>query len=355
MKALIVATSSRSPDAEGEIRRGQRYRMDYLELARRLPAAYVDYNSRGPRQRIMRFLEEKSRLDVRWALQVARLVREGGFDTVFSMSERMGIPLSFLLPAGVRHLVTMHHAMSPRKLALVRALRVAHRWDRVTVFSRSEAAALSEILGLSPETVVPLHFPIDTDFYRPMPATGQAGNSFFLSIGLSHRDYPTLLRAMKGLPGVLGEICATSAWINHGDPYGGEDIPSNVRLQPYDHPLAIRGAYARSRFVVVPIDAHTTQWSAGAASVLQPQAMGKPVIATRMPGLADYVLDGETGILVDSGDPRALAEAIRYLWDHPRKAQAMGDRAVDWVREHFSLEVWLESVRRMLVEINNAA
>ena len=42
-------------------------------------------------------------------------------------------------------------------------------------------------------------------------------------------------------------------------------------------------------------------------------SMGRAVIATRSPGLLDYVVDGETGILVDFGDVHAWREAIQYL------------------------------------------
>ncbi len=42
-------------------------------------------------------------------------------------------------------------------------------------------------------------------------------------------------------------------------------------------------------------------------------ASGLPVVATDIPGYREVVRDGEEGLLVPPGDPRALAQAIRRL------------------------------------------
>ncbi len=47
--------------------------------------------------------------------------------------------------------------------------------------------------------------------------------------------------------------------------------------------------------------------------VLEAQASGLPVIATRVGGTPELIRDGQTGLLVDSGDPEQLAQAIARL------------------------------------------
>lgn len=44
--------------------------------------------------------------------------------------------------------------------------------------------------------------------------------------------------------------------------------------------------------------------------ILTSYALGRPVIASDVGGLSEYVREGETGLLVRSGDPAALADAI---------------------------------------------
>lgn len=353
LKTLVVATSAKPLNMEAEIGLGQRPRLDYVELSRRLGADYVDYNTPGiDHFRSVRRLEERLRLDIYRARRLARQIRQQSYDVVFSMSERIAIPLSHMLNRSVRHVVMLHHALSPAKLRLMKALETARRWDAALLFSRAEAQAFREALNLEADRVRAVHFVIDTEFYKPGEAAAlNPEQDFMLSLGLSHRDYPTLIRALRTLPQVTCHISATSAWVNHRGGYENETIPSNILIKSYDHPNLIREIYTKCRFVVVPMQTHTTQWSGGSASVLQPQAMGKPVIATRTRGLADYVLDGETGLLVEGGNPAAMAEAIAYLWNNPEKAAAMGRRARQWVTENFSLDQWLDQMTDLLTNL----
>jgi glycosyltransferase involved in cell wall biosynthesis len=50
---------------------------------------------------------------------------------------------------------------------------------------------------------------------------------------------------------------------------------------------------------------------------LEASAMGVPVIATKITGLIDAVVDKETGILIPVRDVQALIEAIRYYFENP--------------------------------------
>jgi glycosyltransferase involved in cell wall biosynthesis len=349
MRALVIATSSKSPTLDEEIRQRQRPRLEYVELCRCLGISYVDYDPATLHQnKWMRRLEEKLRLDIYWAKQLAHKIKTEKYDVVLSMSERIGIPLGHVLDRQIKHLVILHHPMSPGKLRLIRMLQTPNRWDVLLPLSQAEARAMRDTFHLNSERVRTLPAVIDTEFYQPRPTTSPNGQDYILSLGLSNRDYPTLIRALRELPHVTCQISATSAWVKHKAGYEDEIISDNIQIKGYDHPNAICEAYANSRFVVIPIRYPISQWSAGSVSVLQPQAMGKPVIATRTPGLADYVIDGETGILVEPNNPQAMAEAVEYLWNNPDKAAAMGQRGQGWVKENFSIERWIRELGLML-------
>lgn len=51
--------------------------------------------------------------------------------------------------------------------------------------------------------------------------------------------------------------------------------------------------------------------------------MGRPIIASRIGGLTDIIVDGQTGLLVPPGDPQALREAIQRLLDDPERRECM--------------------------------
>lgn len=73
-------------------------------------------------------------------------------------------------------------------------------------------------------------------------------------------------------------------------------------------------------------------------SVLEAMAAGRPVVATSVPGTAEAVADGETGILVSPSDPELLARAIRQVTADPAMARRMGDAGRTRVRRLFSAD-----------------
>ena len=65
--------------------------------------------------------------------------------------------------------------------------------------------------------------------------------------------------------------------------------------------------------------------SAAEVAAMEAMALGRPVVATSVGGVPEVVADGETGLLVEPGDPEALAKAVLKLL-------ADGDRARDGKR-----------------------
>src|SRR4051794_10111229 len=79
----------------------------------------------------------------------------------------------------------------------------------------------------------------------------------------------------------------------------------------------------------------------------------RPVVASRIGGIQDQIVDGETGVLLD--DPRDLAAfgaAVTSLLADPARAEQMGQRARERVRDRFisirSLLDYLALVQRVL-------
>jgi len=67
-------------------------------------------------------------------------------------------------------------------------------------------------------------------------------------------------------------------------------------------------------------------------------ACGVPIVASRVGGLQEVVLDGVTGFLFPPESPHALALHLQFLADHEDLRSAMGAAARRRVCEHFSLE-----------------
>ena len=79
--------------------------------------------------------------------------------------------------------------------------------------------------------------------------------------------------------------------------------------------------------------------------------MGKPIIATNIPFHQRIFNQGECGILLDSGSPKALAKAITYLYQNRDKLDEMGkngrkivEKYYTWDKKSLEVEKFIETV-----------
>jgi glycosyltransferase involved in cell wall biosynthesis len=94
-----------------------------------------------------------------------------------------------------------------------------------------------------------------------------------------------------------------------------------------------------------------SRWEGVPIAVLEAMALGLPVVATRVGGLAEVVDHNVTGLLVPPSDADALAAAILQLLDDPALADRLGHAGQARARTHHSVDA---SVTR-LVEVYRAA
>jgi glycosyltransferase involved in cell wall biosynthesis len=90
-------------------------------------------------------------------------------------------------------------------------------------------------------------------------------------------------------------------------------------------------------------------------SILDAQAAGVPVVGTRAGGMPEAVREGESGLLVPTGDPEALANAILHLLRDPVLRTRMGRAGRAWVRENFSTGRMVEQTLTIYREIQGRA
>lgn len=100
----------------------------------------------------------------------------------------------------------------------------------------------------------------------------------------------------------------------------------NVRFQPQVPLEAIRPLLAGSDALLVTLSAHPTFRQFVPSKLVDFMAVGRPVVLAAAGEAADVVTTAGAGLVVPPEDPAALAEAIRWLRDHPNEAAAMGAR-----------------------------
>jgi glycosyltransferase involved in cell wall biosynthesis len=82
--------------------------------------------------------------------------------------------------------------------------------------------------------------------------------------------------------------------------------------------------------------------------LIEAQALGIPVVATKVGGIPEVVKDGETGILVSPQDSQSLAQAINYLLADKQKRLTMGEAGKTWIRDKsFKAEDMIKEISQL--------
>ena len=82
-------------------------------------------------------------------------------------------------------------------------------------------------------------------------------------------------------------------------------------------------------------------------ALVEAMGTGLPVVASRVGGMLDCVIDGENGVLCRPKDPADLARALRELIDAPDRAVMLGAKARATVVESFNEVI----IQRQFVEL----
>ena len=345
---LSVATAGLHADQLQDVDHVRYPRVDYIELQSLLNVETIDYSAYNQDYagRLFRRLETQLRSDIYIAM--TGWWRGRHVPLVFTWSERAGIPLALykrFIPFKNRF-VTMFQCWSERQHLAVTKLDLFSAMDQIIVHCTSMRENFVR-LGAPQEKVKLIHYSIDQQFFSP-PSNAQQSENMIMSIGEPRsRNYPALFQAVDGLP-----VKLTVAGFGHW--YAREKngsvqvtLPANVSMTRQLAQLELRQLYASARFVVLPI--RDLIYSAGATASLEAGSMARAVVAFRSRGITDYIIDGETGILVEPGDAAAMRDAIQYLVAKPQEAKRMGENARQRIVETFNLETYVSNIADVLM------
>jgi glycosyltransferase involved in cell wall biosynthesis len=155
---------------------------------------------------------------------------------------------------------------------------------------------------------------------------------------VSQKGHSVLLRALVALPGVSVLFAG--------------DGPLRADLERLAREL---GVADRTRFLGDVADVPAllaradvfalTSFNEGSPlAILEAMAAGLPIVASRVGGTPEIVVDGETGLLVPPHDPASTANAIRRLVDDADLRERLGRRGQLVARDRFTAERMIDDV-----------
>ncbi|MCW4049047.1 MAG: glycosyltransferase family 4 protein [Candidatus Bathyarchaeota archaeon] len=90
--------------------------------------------------------------------------------------------------------------------------------------------------------------------------------------------------------------------------------------------------------LILPLKDFGVPYPGISSKLYEYQALGKPIVCCTEGQSSKYVKKTNSGIIVKPGDHQALAEAVKYLYDHPDKADSLGTSGRKYVEKHVGIE-----------------
>ena len=168
------------------------------------------------------------------------------------------------------------------------------------------------------------------------------------------KDHQTLVEAISKVRKVLPDV----ALILVGEGLAGQgtvcvdQVRRQVELLDLQNTVYFAGRWERVEEIIPCFDVGVlSSHSEGFGNVIvEYMAMGKPVVATRVGGIPDVVIDGEIGYLVDPQDAEEMADKLLCLLRDVELRKQMGAAGRIHAEANFSLEAWTERMYGVYVE-----
>ena len=226
----------------------------------------------------------------------------------------------------------------PARLRIER--RLAVRADRIIATTADERRELLA-MGASPPRVAVVPCGVDLERFHPegpMVARGRRQRVVVVSRLVERKGIGNVISAVAALPDV-------ELLIAGGPPAGFVDAdPEARRFQDLARRLGIAdrvvllGAVARHEVPTLLRSADVVAccpWYEPFGLVaIEAMACGVPVVASAVGGLAETVVHGSTGVLVEPRSPAAIAEALRRVLGDADRRLAMGRAGAERARRY---------------------
>ncbi len=233
----------------------------------------------------------------------------------------------------------------PRRRRILFNRAVLRRTDRVVAVGRAVERALVENEGIPERRVRVIYNGVDIEAFAA--ARGRRA-AIRAELGLGPDDFVLIQVARLDQLKDHGTAIRTIARVTRqrpdarlllvGDGPEQEVIESEIRARRLKHSVCLLGVRDDVDMLLHAADAFLlTSISEGIpVTLIEAMAARLPVVATKVGGVPEVVVPGQTGLLAAAGADHALAEAALRLAADPSLRRAMGEAGYGRARELFS-------------------
>lgn len=215
---------------------------------------------------------------------------------------------------------------------------VAKRLDRVIVVSETSRRDVEEAFQLPPEKVRTVYNGIDTDVFRPLPGAERQPDKL-LYVGNSEDRNKGARYFLEALNLLKDEIDFQVTFVDN-EKWRLKLAPGLVNEFGLNSRVEFTGRIPTEDLVrhynTAKIFVTSSVHEGFGLPLAEAMSCGAPVIGTTIGAYEEIVQHGTSGWLVPPRDPRAIADAIRLLWNDPALRQRLSDGGRRRVLETFN-------------------
>lgn len=188
-------------------------------------------------------------------------------------------------------------------------------------------------------------FGTDLDFFNSNKLkVSKNVDEYMICVGYSKRDWDTVVKAYKKL-----KTNIKLRFVGHVEEkfkriQGIEQIP----FVPINE---LMNQIYNAKFCILPLESFN--YSYGQMTLMQQMALGKCVIAARVPSLIDYVEDGKTAIMYEPKNIEDLKEKIQMLIDDPIKIEKIAKDGCSYLEKECNEQVMAKNIEQVYLKVLN--
>lgn len=298
--------------------------------------------------------------------RLVRTIRQGRYDIVHAhleMAMTLAVPAAAL--TGRPAVCTFHHVARPlvgraawRERLAVEAATRSRRALFVSEASRRSFAENYRPKGM-PDNWEVMHNGIDIANFSPGQADPRvrselAGkdNSLVAVLPAAFRDFKGIPVAIRAWPAVIEKFPSAVLALTGGGELEGElrQLVAELGLGDSVNFVGVRTdmpeVYRAADVVVLP----STHGENLPTVLIESSAAACAIAASRVGGVPDIVLDGETGLLFEAGSVEGFANTVCRLLGDAELRRRLGAAASERARSEFSATAWLTRLRTTYLE-----